>query len=97
MKFLGFKYREICWSFRAMPFGLNIAQRKFTHIIADVVRMLEKNAIPRRSTPNSKNERGLRKNPQNNISNTDRTRMDNKHEKVSNYTTANICMVRSRI
>ena len=45
-------------------------------------------AIPRRSTPNSKYKRIMQKDTEKNTSNTDRTRMDNKHEKVSNYTTA---------
>ena len=44
-KYLGFKYKGICWAFRAMPFGLNIAPRIFTNIIADVVRMLEQENI----------------------------------------------------
>ena len=34
-KYLGFKYKGIYWAFRVMPFGLNIASRIFTKIIAN--------------------------------------------------------------
>ena len=44
-KYLGFKYKGMCWAFRAMHFGLNIAPRTFTRIIADVVKILEKENI----------------------------------------------------
>ena len=43
--FLGFRYRNQDWQFRAMPFGLNIAPRIFTKVVAHVVKLMAKAGI----------------------------------------------------
>ena len=43
--YLGFRYRNQDWQFRAMPFGLNIAPRMFTKVIAHVVKMMAEAGI----------------------------------------------------
>ena len=43
--FLGFRYRNQDWQFRAMPFGLNVAPRIFTKVVAHVVKLMAKEGI----------------------------------------------------
>ena len=43
--YLGFTYRNQDWQFRAMPFGLNIAPRTFTKVIAHVVKVMANKGI----------------------------------------------------
>ena len=43
--YLGFKYRGQFWRFRAMPFGLNIAPRIFTKVMAHVIKILASEGI----------------------------------------------------
>ena len=43
--YLGFRYRKQNWQFRAMPFGLNIAPRIFTKVIAHIVKVMAKEGI----------------------------------------------------
>ena len=43
--YLGFRYRNKNWQFRAMPFGLNIAPRIFTKVIAHVVKVMAEAGI----------------------------------------------------
>ena len=43
--FLGFRWKNQNWQFRAMPFGLNVAPRIFTKVIAHVVKMMTKAGI----------------------------------------------------
>ena len=43
--YLGFKYRNQIWQFRAMPFGLNIAPRTFTKLIAHMVKVMASEGI----------------------------------------------------
>ena len=43
--YLGFMYRGQKWQFRAMPFGLNIAPRIFSKLIAHVVKIMAKEGI----------------------------------------------------
>ena len=43
--FLGFRWRNENWQFRAMPFGLNVAPRIFTKIIAHVVKVMAEAGI----------------------------------------------------
>ena len=43
--FLGFKYRNQIWQFRAKPFGLNIAPRTFTKLIAHMVKVMASEGI----------------------------------------------------
>ena len=43
--FLGFRWKNQNWQFRAMPFGLNIAPRIFTKLIAHVVKVMAKAGI----------------------------------------------------
>ena len=43
--FLGFRWRNQNWQFRAMPFGLNIAPRIFTKVIAHVVKLMAQAGI----------------------------------------------------
>ena len=38
--FLGFRYRDQNWRFRAMPFGLNVAPRIFTKLMAHAVKLM---------------------------------------------------------
>ena len=38
--YLGFRYRNQDWQFKALPFGLNIAPRVFTKIMSHVIRDL---------------------------------------------------------
>ena len=43
--FLGFRWRKQNWQFRAMPFGLNVAPRSFTKVIAHVVNLMAQAGI----------------------------------------------------
>ena len=43
--FLGFRWGDQNWQFRAMPFGLNVAPRIFTKLIAHVVAVMTKAGI----------------------------------------------------
>lgn len=43
--FLGFRWKNKNWQFRAMPFGLNVAPRAFTKVIAHVVRVMAESGI----------------------------------------------------
>ena len=43
--FLGFRYRNQDWQFRAMPFGLNIAPRTFTKVMTQVTKELSQMGI----------------------------------------------------
>ena len=43
--FLGFRWRNQNWQFRAMPFGLNIAPRIFTKVIAHMVQIMAEAGI----------------------------------------------------
>ena len=43
--FLGFRWKNQNWQFRAMPFGLNIAPRIFTKLIAHVIKIMAKAGI----------------------------------------------------
>ena len=43
--FLGFIYRNQKWQFRAMPFGLNIAPRIFTKLVAHIVKVMAAEGI----------------------------------------------------
>ena len=38
--YLGFRWKKQNWQFRAMPFGLNVAPRIFTKLIAHVVKVM---------------------------------------------------------
>ena len=43
--FLGFRYRGQFWQFRAMPFGLNIAPRLFTKVMAHMIKIIAAEGI----------------------------------------------------
>ena len=43
--YLGFRYKNQSWQFRAMPFGLNIAPRIFTKVVSHVVKRLTEEGI----------------------------------------------------
>ena len=43
--FLGFRWGDQNWQFRAMPFGLNVAPRIFTKVIAHVVKIMAEAGI----------------------------------------------------
>ena len=43
--YLGFHYRGQDWQFRAMPFGLNVAPRIFTKVVAHVVKVMAREGI----------------------------------------------------
>ena len=43
--YLGFRYRGQNWRFRAMPFGLNLAPKVFSKLIAFTVRCMTKKGI----------------------------------------------------
>ena len=43
--FLGFRYRGQLWQFRAMPFGLNIAPRLFTKVMAHMIKIISAEGI----------------------------------------------------
>ncbi len=43
--YLGFKYKGQYWRFRAMPFGLNIAPRIFTKLMAHVIKIMASEGI----------------------------------------------------
>ena len=43
--YLGFRYRDQNWRFRAMPFGLNLAPKVFSKLIAFTVRCMTKKGI----------------------------------------------------
>ena len=43
--FLGFRWKGQNWQFRAMPFGLNVAPRIFTKIVAHVIRLMSEEGI----------------------------------------------------
>ena len=43
--FLGFRYRGQLWQFRAMPFGLNVAPRLFTKVMAHMVKVMAAEGI----------------------------------------------------
>ena len=43
--FLGFRWKNQNWQFRAMPFGLNVAPRTFTKVVAHVVKIMAEAGI----------------------------------------------------
>ena len=43
--FLGFRWKNQNWQFRAMPFGLNVAPRIFTKVVAHAVKVLAEEGI----------------------------------------------------
>ena len=43
--FLGFRWKNQNWQFRAMPFGLNIAPRIFTKVVSHVVKLMSEAGI----------------------------------------------------
>ena len=43
--FLGFRYRGQLWQFRAMPFGLNVAPRLFTKVMAHKIKIMAAEGI----------------------------------------------------
>ena len=43
--YLGFSYRNVDYQFRAMPFGLNVAPRAFTKVIAHVIKVMAEAGI----------------------------------------------------
>ena len=43
--YLGFRYKGQNWQFRAMPFGLNIAPRIFTKVMAHIVKVMATEGI----------------------------------------------------
>ena len=43
--YLGFRWKGQNWQFRAMPFGLNVAPRIFTKVVAHVIKLLSEEGI----------------------------------------------------
>ena len=43
--FLGFRWKNQNWQFRAMPFGLNIAPRIFTKVVSHVIKLMSEAGI----------------------------------------------------
>ena len=44
-QYMGFRWKKQNWQFRAMPFGLNVAPRLFTKVIAHVVKVMSEAGI----------------------------------------------------